>query len=352
MCRDYVHVDQDIFQTEGDSVALYFLSTDAVPIDFSSQAIRDDMAAAADAMRANPYALRGTFDSWLEAFEGARNVSTGDGAFYTDLAVFLTSPAGACYTSDIVFNEPASPAAGIESCRFQFNWIKIDNAVDKIDAMDLSRATAAQTPPPLGTNAFVYGDGFLQIEQYATIGKEALTNIGLAFLMIAVIIAVLLANPVASVITFLCVASAILELIGIMYFIGFRIDSVTVIFLVISLGLAVDYSVHVAHGFVAARVLDIETRINCLQADACGAFLRHTYTCNTMPWLACSTRSASTTSYVAAATTCRVHWWRMLCASLRASLTRCCAPHSLVGHSPRFHQAALCGTHMRWSRTC
>ena len=291
MCRDYVQVSQDIFQTEGDDVALYFLSTDAVPIDFASQKIRTDMTAAADAMRANPYTLPGTFDSWLEAFEGARNTSTGggSGAFYTDLAAFLSSPAGARYTSDVVFSQPASPAAGIESCRFQFNWIKIDNAVDKIDAMDSSRATAAEIPPPLGTNAFVYGSEFLQIEQYATIGKEALTNIGLAFLMIAVIIVVLLANPVASVITFLCVASAILELIGIMYFIDFRIDSVTVIFLVISLGLAVDYSVHVAHGFLAARVSDMETRIKQTLMVRCAT--PHFPLCHLFAAFACGAQS-------------------------------------------------------------
>jgi predicted RND superfamily exporter protein len=79
--------------------------------------------------------------------------------------------------------------------------------------------------------------------------------------MILIIIVILLANPVASAVTFACVASAILELIGLMYFIGQRIDSVTIIFLVISLGLAVDYSVHVAHGFLATRTNDMTARI-------------------------------------------------------------------------------------------
>lgn len=42
---------------------------------------------------------------------------------------------------------------------------------------------------------------------------------------------------------------------------GTYIDSVTVIFLVISLGLAVDYSVHVSHGYLATREPDQELRL-------------------------------------------------------------------------------------------
>lgn len=183
------------------------------------------------------------------------------GTFYTDLQAFLASPAGLRYASDVVFAEPANPAAGIESHRFQFNWRELDETLDEVDALKSTRATVDDIPPPLGTHAFVYGAAFQQIEQYATIGGEAFLNIGLAFAMIALIIFFLLANPLASIITFLCVASAILELIGFMNFNGTDIDSVTVIFLVISLGLAVDYSVHVAHGFLATRESNMQLRL-------------------------------------------------------------------------------------------
>ena len=123
------------------------------------------------------------------------------------------------------------------------------------------RATEDLVPLPLGANAFVHSDNFLDYEQYKTIGRAALMNIGLGFLMIAVIIVVLIANPLASFLTFISVASAILELVGFMYFRGTYIDSVTVIFLVISLGLAVDYSVHVAHGFLANRCTEPAKRL-------------------------------------------------------------------------------------------
>jgi predicted RND superfamily exporter protein len=123
------------------------------------------------------------------------------------------------------------------------------------------RDTTEQIPEPLGTNAFTFDQEYLDIEQYKTIGREALMNIGLGFLMIAIVVLLLVANPVAAVLTFVNVASAIVELVGFMYFQGSRINSVTVIFLVIALGLAVDYSVHVAHGYLATRIDDPVERL-------------------------------------------------------------------------------------------
>lgn len=142
-----------------------------------------------------------------------------------------------------------------------FNWIDIPDTLDQVEALKSTRRSVAAIPEPLGTAAFAYGDNFLDIEQYATIGHEALVNIGTSFAVICVIVVVLLASPVGSLVTFVCVTSTIVDLIGFMHFRGTYIDSVAVIFLVISLGLAVDYSVHVAHGFLQARESDMETRL-------------------------------------------------------------------------------------------
>ena len=123
------------------------------------------------------------------------------------------------------------------------------------------RDTTAQIPAPLGTRAFTHANDYLNIEQYKSIGREAVMNIGLGFLMIGIVILLLVANPLAALLTFLSVASAIIELVGFMYYRGTYIDSVSVIFLVISLGLAVDYSVHVAHGYLSTDEADSVLRM-------------------------------------------------------------------------------------------
>ena len=127
--------------------------------------------------------------------------------------------------------------------------------------MDSMRYTEDLVPDPLGARSFTHSAEFLNIEQYKSIGREAFMNIGLGFLMIAIVVFFLVANPIAALLTFLCVASAILELVGFMRFRGQYIDSISVIFFVISLGLAVDYSVHVAHGYLSTREDDPVLRL-------------------------------------------------------------------------------------------
>lgn len=152
------------------------------------------------------------------------------------------------------------------------DWNRFRVVCLQIKALDSMRAVVDEIRAPLGPNTFPFDSEFLDIEQYKSIGKEALMNIGLGFAMIAVVVLVLVSHPVAAVLTFVNVASAILELVGFMYLRGTYIDSVSVIFLVISLGLAVDYSVHVANGYLATRVDDPTERIVSTMAVRCSLF--------------------------------------------------------------------------------
>ena len=78
--------------------------------------------------------------------------------------------------------------------------------------------------------------------------------------MIALVIFLLLGNPVATALTAFCVISAVVEVVGFMHFWDLTIDSVVVIFVVISLGLSVDYSAHIAHGFLFSHGTPKERR--------------------------------------------------------------------------------------------
>lgn len=98
--------------------------------------------------------------------------------FYTDLAAFIATPDGTRYTGDIVFVSPRDPAAGIVTNRVTFTWRDLDKTQDQVNALKDTRAVVDAIPSPLGDNAFTYGSTFLDYEQYALIGREALQNIG------------------------------------------------------------------------------------------------------------------------------------------------------------------------------
>ena len=181
--------------------------------------------------------------------------------FWTDLELFLDSPEGSRHASNIVFRDNTVLAAGIITTRVQFRWHQIDDTPGQIEALAATRAVVSDIPPPYGTHAFAYGRTFPSIESYAAIGLEALVNISSGLAMVVVIVFALLASPVVALATCACILSAAVETVGLLNFAGFSIDSVTVVFLVVSLGLAVDYSVHVAHAFLQAETVETTSRL-------------------------------------------------------------------------------------------
>lgn len=259
--KEWIRIGQDSFDTTGSDIQLYWVSTPEAPVDFTSPETQQAMDESLALFQANDWVLPDTTSSWWDAFRESQNGTVNADTFYTDLNAFLATPLGARYVGSIVFEEPVTPDSVITTARSSFQLKYLEDTDDQVNALKSLRDTEDNIPAPLGTNGFVHSASFLDYEQYKTIGREALMNIGLGFLMIAVVVVFLIANPLASFLTFISVASAILELVGFMYFRGTRIDSVTVIFLVISLGLAVDYSVHVAHGYLSNRETDPVLRL-------------------------------------------------------------------------------------------
>merc|ERR1712070_373902 len=75
-------------------------------------------------------------------------------------------------------------------------------------------------------------------------------SVGLCLLAVLVITFGLIAHPTTSLLVFLCVVMTIVDVLGCMNMWGLAIDSVSVIQLVISVGLCVDYAAHIGHSFM------------------------------------------------------------------------------------------------------
>jgi len=99
------------------------------------------------------------------------------------------------------------------------------------------------------TGAFPYMFMYLYYEQYAIIEREALWNLGLALVAVFIIVTLFVANIGATLLVMLCVVLVDVDILGLMWLWELSIDSVAIINLVLAIGLAVDYSCHVAHAF-------------------------------------------------------------------------------------------------------
>ena len=174
--------------------------------------------------------------------------------FWKWLDQFLAdAPLGAIYGSEVVWHNnatvrtPAMIDEGIKATRIRANYKASDKADEQVASMRTLRESVQSAD--VG-NSFPYMFMYLYYEQYAIIVTEALLNLGLALLAVFIITFIMLANVQSSFLVMLCVVLVDIDILGLMYLWGLSIDSVAIINLVLAIGLAVDYSVHVAHAFV------------------------------------------------------------------------------------------------------
>ena len=83
--------------------------------------------------------------------------------------------------------------------------------------------------------------------------RELIFNLGFALLGIAIIGFILLIHPVAVAIMLLCIVLVDLGLFAEMWVLDIRLNTVSVVNLVMAVGLAVDYSMHILHTFLRTR---------------------------------------------------------------------------------------------------
>ena len=85
------------------------------------------------------------------------------------------------------------------------------------------------------------------------IGKELYQNIGSSVVAIFFTILFFLRSLRSACIVIFCVAATIIEVAGFMHFWGLTVDVISCNTLVISVGLCVDFSAHIAHGYLACQ---------------------------------------------------------------------------------------------------
>ena len=99
--------------------------------------------------------------------------------------------------------------------------------------------------------------------------QELLSNIGFALVGVLVIAAIMLVHPLAVALAVGCVFTVDLLLVGVMWLAPISLSVLSVVTLVLAVGLALGYSMHVLHAFLAtpgpsrvARVREVMLRVS------------------------------------------------------------------------------------------
>jgi predicted RND superfamily exporter protein len=243
---------RDIYFGEVDQIE--FITTKV--IDVGKAADRDrlaDLTASVDAMEQTVGTCDCWFSSWQQYHAGVNGAALDSATSYSDArASFdgfkLTDAFVGHYAASVVFQE----VDGVElistskcSSLFLFSSQDTDKAVGE---MDEAREAAAKDDG----FAFAFNANYLWMERYRTIDKLTLTTmVGAIFGVL--VIALFFLDPVTAVLVAVCVIMINLNLLGMMSLWDVRLNIASLVIMILSVGFSVDYSAHIAEGFMLAR---------------------------------------------------------------------------------------------------
>ena len=196
--------------------------------------------------------------NWVDMdFESVEN-PTSQTYFNFLLSDFLHSSRGGKYASNIVLNgtlECNSPAPFISASSSDFVYQKFHGPKEAIESVNvLQDMIEAQN---FSSEVFTSGRSYGSWEIDKVIFYELWRNLVLAIICVFVITFVLLSNFKASFLVLICVVFTLIDVVGILHLWGITVDVPSCSCIVMSVGLCVDYSAHIAHAFLVSSGIEI-----------------------------------------------------------------------------------------------
>ena len=181
-----------------------------------------------------------------------------DDLFHEKLSHFLFSPMGAKYRIMFKFSSPLEcglPAPRVLVTVMEFSHVMYQSASEWVPAYDRtnqillqSNITMINSDQPAAIPVAVRYSNWVTDK---IIQRELYQNIGSASVAMFLTVLLFLGTFRGAALIIFCVLGTIVEVAGFMYFMGLTINVITCNTLVISIGLCVDFSAHIVHGFLS-----------------------------------------------------------------------------------------------------
>ncbi|WKY02116.1 hypothetical protein Q1695_015826 [Nippostrongylus brasiliensis] len=191
----------------------------------------------------------GAADSWLRTFlqfvKQSGLLITQENFVYILKNVFLTQPQYGKYRRDVVFD---TSGYVLDASRVPVQLRHVGCA-NQSRAMMLFRKLAETSLLPTG----VYADFFQFAEQYNAVLPGTLTSIAYAGAAVIIVSLFLIPEPVASLWVSFSILSINIGILGFMTFWDVRLDFISMVTIVMSIGFCVDFAAHLAYNFAKGR---------------------------------------------------------------------------------------------------
>ena len=157
----------------------------------------------------------------------------------------------------MVFNTKGVVKSKVRGWRQYISPIKLSNdAKDGPDLLDELRDIAEEYG---FDDTYSENSELLGYEQYVVLMPQTFTSVGLSLVAVLLVVMFVTGSLPVTILVVLAVVLVDVFILGLVHFWDLTMNSIVTVFLVIGLGLSVDYSAHIAHTYLTVEVpKDIE----------------------------------------------------------------------------------------------
>jgi len=147
----------------------------------------------------------------------------------------------------------------IQASAFRTYHTPLNKQTDYVNSMRAARDFSSKMSEDLQMEIFPYSVFYIFFEQYLGVWKTAIMNICVCLGTVFVVCFIVTSSLWASAIILIVLAMIVLDLMGVMAMLGIQLNAISVVNLVMSIGIAVEFCVHITHAFMIGNG-DRETR--------------------------------------------------------------------------------------------
>ncbi|XP_011041222.1 PREDICTED: Niemann-Pick C1 protein-like [Populus euphratica] len=137
----------------------------------------------------------------------------------------------------------------IQASSFRTYHTPLNKQIDYVNSMRAAREFSSRVSDSLKMEIFPYSVFYMFFEQYLDIWRTALINLAIAIGAVFVVCLVITCSLWNSAIILLVLAMIVVDLMGVMAMLNIQLNAVSVVNLVMSVGIGVEFCVHLTHAF-------------------------------------------------------------------------------------------------------
>ncbi|KAG6783580.1 hypothetical protein POTOM_009236 [Populus tomentosa] len=137
----------------------------------------------------------------------------------------------------------------VRASSFRTYHTPLNKQIDYVNSMRAAREFSSRASDSLKMEIFPYSVFYMFFEQYLDIWRTALINLAIAIGAVFVVCLVITCSLWSSAIILLVLAMIVVDLMGVMAILNIQLNAVSVVNLVMSVGIGVEFCVHLTHAF-------------------------------------------------------------------------------------------------------